>query len=139
MSLGSFSLSKSLNQVRFSNNGLPDSQLQSLLKARRYAGLPQGTLYDHRGFPLALPTRWQPDPHVLQVLQHLRAGDTEQTVLDLSNRRSEDGDALALALAAVLPSNTTLTSLRLCSCGIGPLGVGALAWALQSNATLDLE
>ena len=113
-------------------NGLDEAQLLSLAKLRRCAGLPPIELVKGP----RLPASWQPDPRLVAALGRLRSNDAGLVALDLSGSPSDDGDFLALALAAALAGNTTLASLKLRACGIGPFGIAGLAGWLATSTKL---
>ena len=122
-----------LTHPSVSHNSLDTAQQLSLLKARSFAGLPPITLWNGP----SLPASWQPDPRLVATLGHLRKNDARLQAIDLSGSPPADGDCLALALAAALAGNTSLTSLQLRACGIGALGAVGLGHALAGNAALQ--
>ena len=115
------------------DHNVADSRLLSLAKLRRVSRLPPIAFLDGP----ALPDDWQPDPRLEAVLGRLRSNDTGLVALDLSGSPADDGDFLALALAAALVGNTTLASLQLRSCGIGDLGLRSLARLLSGNTAIE--
>ena len=108
------------------------AQQLSLLKLRRCAGLPPLQLQGTYGDGTSLPASWQPDPRLEAALGRLRSNDAGLVALDLSGSPPDDGDFLALTLAAALAGNTRLASLQLRACGIRVLGIAGLAARLGS-------
>ena len=72
----------------------------------------------------------------MSSLGRLRGDDAGLVALDLSGSPPEDGDGLALALAAALVGNNKLVSLQLRTCGIGAFGATGLGRVLATNTVL---
>ena len=121
-----------MTRCSLGGNSIDKAQLLSLAKLWRCTCLRSIIL----GIWTILPASWQPDPRLVAALGRLSSNDAGLVTLDLSGSPPADGDCLALALAAALAGNTTLASLKLRACGIGPFGIAGLAGWLATSTKL---